>query len=254
MRVIITGTGTSQGVPMVGCDCEVCRSTDPKDARLRTAAVIQTETTTLVIDTGPDFRTQLLQNKVHHFDAVLLTHEHNDHIAGLDDVRPIVYKTQRDMPVFALPRVLGCIEARFPYSFGENRYPGAPSYEMLPVAPNTEYQVGDINFTPLSVMHGNLPIVGFLFGDIAYITDAKILPESTIEKLKGIKHLVINALHHAPHPTHLNLQECLALIEQLDVQHAYLTHQSHRMGLQAEISQQLPSNVRLAYDGMVISV
>jgi phosphoribosyl 1,2-cyclic phosphate phosphodiesterase len=252
MKLIVTGTGTSQGIPMIACDCQVCISQDPRDNRQRTAAILQTETTTVAIDAGPDFRNQLLKARIKTLNAVILTHEHNDHLAGLEDVRPFVYFTGSDMPVFALPRVLGCIEQRFPYAFGIDKYPGAPSYQLNPLENGQTLTIGDITITTLAVEHGNLPILGFRCGDIAYITDAKKLPEASFKLLEGVELLVINALHHDEHPTHMNLIESLNCIDRINPRRAWLTHQSHRMGLHADLALSLPPHIEPAWDGLEI--
>lgn len=248
------GTGTSQGVPVIGCNCEVCSSSDPKDHRLRVSLLIESPTTTVVIDAGPDFRQQMLRAGVQKLDAVLITHEHNDHIIGLDDVRPFNYRQQRPMPVYALGRVLKEIKKRFEYIFEKDPYPGAPKLELVEIGDQQELNIGDLHFKCLELLHGKLPILGFKTGDFAYLTDVKTIPDSSIAELVGMKHLVLNALHHKPHPTHLNLTEALELLGELKPQKAYLTHISHHMGRFAEVDPTLPPKVTLSYDGLSLTI
>lgn len=252
MKITVLGTGTSQGIPVIGCDCEVCRSADPRDHRLRVSLLVQTGTTSLVVDTGPDFRQQMLRSGVGYLDGALMTHEHNDHVAGLDDIRPFNFIAKKDFPLIGLPRVLDNIEERFQYIFAENKYPGAPSVELVPVHPWDEIQMGDITVTALPVHHGKLDILGFSFGHLAYFTDAKTLDDEVIEYIRDVDYLIINALHHKPHHSHLNLEEALNLIRRINPRQAYLIHVSHTMGLHEEMDRNLPDNVKLAYDGLTI--
>ena len=246
------GTGTSQGVPVIGCKCEVCQSPDPKDNRLRTSAMFTAGGVNLVIDSGPDFRQQMLREKVDHLEALLITHEHNDHVIGLDDVRPFNFIYRRDMPVYATPRVTAELQMRFPYVFAENKYPGAPMVKLIDIDPTQTFEVGHIKVQPIQVWHGKMPVIGFRIQNITYLTDVKTMDEPEIEKIKGTDHLVINALHHQAHYSHLNLEEALELIQKINPRKAYLTHISHHMGLHAEVNKELPGNVELGYDGMVI--
>jgi len=254
LEITILGTGTSQGVPVIGCNCEVCTSTDPKDKRLRTSAAVSDGQTTVSIDIGPDFRQQMLVNHIDHLDGILLTHEHNDHVSGIDDVRPMNFRSKQDMPIFGLPRVLGEVKKRFPYAFDEEEdYPGRPRIDL--VAVGTEmFAVNTMTVAPIEVMHGTLPILGYRFGGFAYITDAKTISPKQIETLKGIDVLVINALRRSHHYTHLNLQEALATIQSISPQRAYLTHISHELGRYADVSRELPDGVFLAYDGLRINL
>lgn len=251
----LLGTGTSQGVPVIGCQCPVCTSTDPRDQRLRTAAYIRYGDTHLAIDCGPDFRQQMLRAGVSKLSAVLLTHEHNDHIIGLDDVRPFNFMAWKNMPVYAVPRVQAELHRRFSYVFAtENRYPGAPMVELLPLDKGEQLRIDDLEITPVEVMHGSMPVLGFRFGPLAYLTDIKSIREEELAKLTGIEHLVLGVLHHKPHHSHLNMEEGLALIERIRPQHTYLIHCSHHMGLAAEVNPTLPTGVQLGYDGQVITV
>jgi phosphoribosyl 1,2-cyclic phosphate phosphodiesterase len=246
------GTGTSQGVPIIGCDCEVCTSPDPRDNRLRTSLLVSQGGRNVVIDCGPDFRQQMLRAKVQNLDAVVLTHEHNDHIIGLDDVRPFNFMQNRHMPLFGTASVLAEVKQRFEYIFEENPYPGAPM--ILPIEINHEapFEVAGIPFQPFEVMHGNLPVTAFRIGDFAYITDMKTIAEGEKAKLRGLKTLAVNALHLEWHHSHLNLEEALDFIAEIKPEQAWITHIGHRMGLHEERSKLLPKGVGLAWDGLII--
>jgi phosphoribosyl 1,2-cyclic phosphate phosphodiesterase len=247
------GTGTSQGVPVIGCDCEVCQSDNPKDQRLRTAALIEYEGKCIAIDCGPDFRQQMLRHKVHKLDAILLTHEHNDHVAGLDDVRPFNFKQKKDMPVWGLPRVCENVKARFPYIFvSQNKYPGAPMVQLQELRENEQVTIAGIEVQPIEVMHGRLPILGYRFGPVTYLTDVRRLDEQAKAAARFSETLIISALHRAPHYSHLNLEQALQLIEELAPKRAILTHVSHHMGLFADVQQELPAGVEMGYDGLTI--
>lgn len=251
VKIILLGTGTSQGVPVIGCECPVCTSSDPLDNRLRSAALITDGQTNVLIDAGPDFRQQMLRYRIKHLDAILLTHEHNDHVIGLDDIRPFNHRSGEAMSVYTLPRVATEVRRRFEYVFTEH-IPGLPRIELVSIDKDTQLQFGNIAIQSIGVDHGRLPILGFRIGELAYLTDVKTIAEQEMKKLAGLKYLVVTALHHDPHPTHMNLKESLAFIEKLSPERAWLTHVSHHMGLASEINPTLPPNVRLAYDGLEI--
>lgn len=253
MKITFLGTGTSQGIPVIGCDCETCSSTNTKDKRLRTSILVETQGKTFVIDTGPDFRQQMIRAKVAKIDAVLLTHEHNDHIIGIDDVRPFNFRYEMDMPVYAEQRVLDNLEERFSYIF-KAAYPGVPRLVMHPISKNETFEVSGISIVPIEVMHYKLPVLGYRFGNFTYLTDVKTISETEIQKTYNSDVLVISALHKDEHISHLTLYEALELIEKIKPKQAYLIHFSHRMGLHDAILKELPSNVSIAYDEMVIEM
>jgi len=216
--------------------------------------MISTDTTNLAIDCGPDFRQQMIAAKVSHLDAVLLTHEHNDHIIGMDDVRPFNFRSKKNMPVYATESVQAELKVRFAYIFDKNPYPGAPRLELNTINKSTPFQINDIEVKPIEVMHGYVPVLGFRFGNFTYITDAKTITDEEFSKFVGTEIMVLNALHHRKHHSHLNLEEALEWIERIAPKKAYLLHISHLMGKHDEINKQLPENVELAYDGLILDV
>ena len=245
------GTGTSSGVPMIACDCTVCLSNHLEDKRLRSSILVQSDTTTIVVDTGPDFRAQMLHNRVQHLDAVLFTHPHKDHIAGLDDIRAYNYFQQRPMKIYANVLTQDALKKEFSYAFSDFKYPGIPELELHDMATST-FLIGDIPVTPITVWHLNMPVLGFRFGSFVYITDANRIDPSEKEKIKGATKLVINALRKEKHISHFTLEEAIALVKELQIPMAYFTHISHQLGLHHEINATLPEGMLLAHDGMVI--
>lgn len=250
MKITFLGTGTSQGVPVIACDCSVCASSDKHDKRLRVSVLVEEKGKTLVIDSGPDFRYQMLRAGVNHLDAILFTHEHKDHVAGLDDVRAFNYKQQSEIDIYASPRVQDALKHEFHYVFTDKKYPGIPRLELHDVTPDEDFMVSDISVTPISVMHYLLPVFGYRIGDFTYITDAKTINEENIAKIRGSKIVVINALQKESHISHLTLDEALQLAAEIGAEKTYLTHISHRLGTYSAISKELPENVFLAYDGL----
>lgn len=247
------GTGTSQGMPVVGCGCNVCRSTDPRDHRLRTSALLQVDGRRLLIDAGPDLRQQLLRAKVEHLDAVLLTHEHMDHISGMDDLRALNYRMRRPMDVHGSPQTLEAVRRVYEYAFAEQRYPGVPELELIPIVERS-FMAGGVRLSTIHVMHYRMPVLGFRIGGMAYITDAKTMADDEVERIRGIDTLVLNALRIEPHPSHLNLQEAMALVERIGPRRAFFTHISHLLGKHEEVARQLPAGVALAHDGLRLTV
>ncbi len=251
MTFLLLGTGTSQGVPVIGCECSVCTSPDPRDNRLRSSALLSAGDTNILLDAGPDLRQQMLRARVRHVDAILLTHEHNDHVIGLDDVRPFNFRSGHAMTVYALPRVADEVRRRFEYVFGAY-IPGLPRIELRHLEAQQSFHIHDVEVQPIEVMHGRLPILGFRFGALAYLTDVKTIDPPEREKLFGLEHLIVSALHHRDHPTHQTLEQALKLIEELKPKQAWLTHISHEMGRTVEVERTLPAGVALAYDGLEI--
>lgn len=254
MKVYFLGTGTSQGIPVIGSNHSVCKSKDLKDKRLRVSVWIHDENHSFVIDCGPDFRQQMLTSGCTKLDAILFTHEHADHTAGLDDIRPFFFK-QGNIPIYAHERVIQNLKKRFDYIFEtENRYPGAPSVDVHEVISDHKFSIGQKTIIPVLVMHGNLQVFGYRIDNFAYLTDVKTIAESELEKLKNLDVLVINALREEPHATHFNLEEALNFIALVNPNRSYLTHISHLLGFHEEVQQKLPRNVYLAYDNLEISI
>jgi phosphoribosyl 1,2-cyclic phosphate phosphodiesterase len=249
LKVTLLGTGTSQGVPVIACDCAVCRSLDYRDKRLRVSVLIQVNEKTLVIDTGPDFRQQMLREQVKQLDAVLLTHSHKDHIAGLDDVRAFNYLQKRDMPVYGTMPTLAQVQTEFYYAFEAEKYPGTPQIKLHTIDDGV-FDVEGLTITPLLVRHLHMPVLGFRIGNFSYITDANHIPESTYQKLKGTEVLVLNALQKESHPSHFTLAEAIEVAKQVEATQTYFTHISHKMGTHKSIEKELPESIALGYDGL----
>ncbi|GGE12680.1 MBL fold metallo-hydrolase [Psychroflexus salis] len=253
MKITFLGTGTSQGIPIIGSDHPVCLSTNPKDKRLRVSLLLEWENFVYVIDCGPDFRQQMIANNVKKIDGILFTHEHNDHVVGLDDVRPFYFR-QGDISVFAHKRVLKELKKRFEYIFEiENKYPGAPTLDEN-ILTDEVFKLGNKKVVPVNVYHPKLQVYGFRFGDFAYVTDAKIIPEAEIAKLKGVKILVLNALRKEEHRSHLNLNQAIEVSQKIGAKQTYFTHISHHMGFHDEVQKELPENFFLAYDNLSLEV
>ena len=254
MKVYFLGTGTSQGIPVIGSNHPVCKSTDFKDKRLRVSVWVSWENYSFVIDCGPDFRQQMLSSNCQKVEGILFTHEHSDHTAGIDDIRPFNFK-QGKIPIYAHQRVIDNIKRRFEYVLETvNKYPGAPSVETIEVINNQPFPLGNKMVIPIDVMHGNLQVFGYRIDDFAYLTDVKTIEKSEIEKLKNLKVLVINALREEPHDMHFNLKEALDFITLVQPKTTYLTHISHIMGFHEEVQKRLPENVFLAYDNLEITI
>jgi phosphoribosyl 1,2-cyclic phosphate phosphodiesterase len=253
IQVRFLGTGTSQGIPMIACTCEVCSSEDARDQRLRVSIHVQVNGKSFIIDTGPDFRQQILRAGITRVDAVLYTHEHKDHTAGLDDIRGFNFVQQGAIPLYARAQVIDQLKREFAYAFDENKYPGVPEIDVYEID-GKPFVVEGVEVIPIFVKHYFLDVLGFRFGDFTYITDANFIADEELEKIKGTKVLVINALRKSTHISHFNLDEALAVIEKIKPEQAYLTHISHMMGLHAAVQQELPPQVFLAYDGLSLSI
>lgn len=253
MRVRLLGTGTSQGIPIIGCHCPVCTSTDERDHRLRTSALVEVDGVNILIDAGPDLRQQLLRCGVTRLDALLLTHEHKDHTGGIDDVRPINFLMKTPLNIYGQPRVMKAIRNDYSYAFGPDQYPGVPQLVLNPLQPEP-FEVKGVEVIPVKVRHMTLPIFGYRIRSFGYITDASFISETEKKKLRGVKVLVINALRREQHYSHFNLEQALAIIDEIKPERAYLTHVSHRLGKYVDVSQELPQNVFLGIDNQLIEV
>lgn len=253
MKITFLGTGTSQGVPIIGCECEACLSTDKRDKRLRVSVMITlADGRNIVIDSGPDFRYQMLRENVKDVEAILITHEHNDHIMGLDDVRPINFLHRKDMPVYTQQRVIENLKVRFAYVFAENPYPGIPRINLLPIHKSEPFEIAGQRIIPVEVMHYKLPVLGFRFGDFTYLTDIKTISDEELEKVKGTKILVLGALQREPHISHLTIEEAIELAQKIQPEQTYFTHLSHRLGKHEDVIKTLPKNITLAFDGLTL--
>ncbi len=252
-KITFLGTGTSLGVPMIACKCPVCLSTDPKDKRLRSSVLVEISGKNIIIDTGPDFRYQMIRSNTAHLDGILITHAHKDHTAGLDDVRAYNWLNGTPANVFGEPGVLESLRREFSYAFSESDYPGRPEIVLHGINENTFY-IGDIPIIPIRVMHHKLPVLGFRIGDFTYITDSNHVPEREYDKIIGSKVIVINGLRHEPHISHFNLDQAVELIKIWNPDKGYITHISHQLGLHNEINSKLPQGIELGYDGLTITI
>lgn len=251
MRIVFLGTGTSTGIPEIGCQCEVCASRDPRDWRLRASILVEMEGKRILIDCGPDFRWQMITNKIYHLDAVLVTHEHYDHVGGLDDLRP--FCREKGVDIYAEENVAEAIKTRIPYAFREHKYPGVPNLALHTIDTGS-FTAAGIVVIPIRVMHAKLPILGFRIGKMAYLTDLKSLPREEYAKLENLDLLIIDALRKGEHPSHASLDEALAVIREIRPRDAYLIHMSHRIGLHAVVEKELPSHVYYSYDGLSVDI
>ena len=253
MKVTILGSGTSQGVPVIACECDVCRSTDEHDKRLRSSVMIDIEDKKLIIDAGPDFRTQMLQAQVKNVRALLRTHEHKDHIGGLDDIRAFNWVKQGGVDVYCNHLTMKAIHKDYDYAFAKFKYPGVPEMNIH-VVDEAPFLIDDIEVIPITVMHYKLPVTAFRIANFAYVTDANYIPEESMKKLEGVEYLVINALRKEPHLSHFTLGQALEVVKRLNVKQAYITHIGHQMGLHGEVLGELPDNVKLAHDMLVFEL
>ncbi|KXX69977.1 hypothetical protein AVL50_13960 [Flammeovirga sp. SJP92] len=256
MKITFLGTGTSQGVPIIGCECEVCRSIDFRDKRLRSSIHIETnDQKSLIIDSGPDFRQQVLRERITKLDGLIFTHQHKDHTAGMDDIRGFYFlNDMKPINLYGTEGVFNQLKQEFSYMFVEDKYPGVPSVELHEVRKNETFTIGDTTLSPVEVWHRKLAVMGYRINNFAYITDANKIEEDQMQKLQNLDVLVLNALQHKPHQSHFTLAEALDVIKILKPKKAYLTHISHRLGLHSEVEKSLPENVSLAYDGLSITL
>lgn len=252
MKFTFLGTGTSQGIPLIGCTCNVCTSDDWKDKRLRSSLLVESKSTTVNIDAGPDFRYQMLRAGVMKMDAIIITHEHMDHTAGLDEVRAFNFIQNKPMEIYATERVQKRLREQYSYIFQNSDYPGVPQVVLKTIDMETPFTIGDIKFIPVKVLHGQLPVLGFRIGDFTYITDANYIGETEKNLIRGSKHFVVNALRKKNHHSHFTLGEAIDLAKELEVPNAYFTHISHQLGTHKEISSELPKGVQLAWDGLCV--
>lgn len=253
MKVTFLGTGTSQGVPVIACDCAVCQSTDLFDKRLRSSVMIEVNDKFFVIDTGPDFRQQMLRENVKRVDAIFFTHEHKDHIAGLDDIRSFNWIYKKPMDIYAEQRVLKALQIEYSYVFSEDKYPGIPEMTLHEIN-EQPFNVFGIDIIPIRAMHYRMPVLGYRIGDFAYITDASFIEQSELEKLKNLKYFVVNALRKKEHISHFNLEQAIEIAKAVDAKQTYFTHISHLLGYHREINNELPKDMQLAYDGLVLTI
>ncbi|MEX2596338.1 MAG: MBL fold metallo-hydrolase [Salibacteraceae bacterium] len=254
LKVTFLGTGTSMGVPVIGCDCNTCKSEDPKDNRLRTSALIQKGDKNIVIDSGPDFRYQMLRSGIRSLEALIFTHEHKDHTAGMDDVRAFNFIQRRAVDVYASSDVEKVLRSDFHYAFADTKYPGVPEINIHQISAQKEFYIGDLKITPIQVYHHKMPVLGFRIEDFTYITDANYIPPEELKKIEGSKVLVLNALRQTKHISHFSLNQAVELVSKLAPDRAYLTHISHQMGKHKEVSNLLPKSIEISYDQQVVVV
>ncbi|MDP2039918.1 MAG: MBL fold metallo-hydrolase [Algoriphagus sp.] len=253
MKVTFLGTGTSQGVPVIGCDCQVCKSLDFRDKRFRTSIHLEANGVSVVVDTGPDFRMQMLRAGVKRLDAVIYTHEHKDHTAGLDDIRPFNFSQKMDIPIFGQKQVLDQIRREFSYIFSDKKYPGVPQVQAIEITENP-FRVDGLPVIPIPVLHYKLPVLGFRFGDFSYITDANFIPDESLKLLEGTEILVLNALQKESHISHFTLDEAVHMARKIGAKQTYFTHIAHRLGLHEQVDRELPAGIALAYDGLELTL
>lgn len=254
MKVTFLGTGTSQGIPIIGCKCPVCKSANARDKRLRTSALVSVGDKNILIDIGPDFREQMLRNDVSHLDAILVTHAHRDHVAGIDDIRPYNYYQQSPIDIYARSNAIEAIRRDYAYIFAQHIYPGLPEANLIEVSGSSVVRIGNTEVVPIEAMHKDMPILGYKMERFAYVTDANYIAPTELDKIKDMDVLVINALRQEKHFSHFSLAEALEVIAFLKPRKAYLTHMSHEMGFYDRVSRSLPENVFLAYDGLTIEI
>jgi phosphoribosyl 1,2-cyclic phosphate phosphodiesterase len=252
MKITLLGTGTSQGVPVIACDCEVCKSENLKDKRLRSSVMIELDNQTFVIDTGPDFRQQMLREKVERVDAVLFTHHHKDHVAGMDDIRAFNYRWKKDMQLYCTKLTEAALRKEFPYVFAKQKYPGIPKVEINTIK-NKPFKIESTTIIPIEARHYMMPILGFRIKNFVYLTDVSAIADIEKEKMKGADLIILDALRKKEHISHFNLEQALALLAELKPKEALLTHISHYMGLHDDVNSELPNHIKLAYDGQQIS-
>lgn len=252
-RLVFLGTGTSQGVPMIGCNCDVCRSDDPRDKRLRASVYVEYEGLKILVDAGPDFRQQMLREGISSVDAILLTHNHKDHTGGLDDIRAFNYHEKKATDIYCEKYVEDSLRQEFSYAFAEVKYPGAPEWNVH-IIDNNPFYINNVKITPIRGKHYKLPVLGYRFGNIAYCTDMNHIPEEEFEKLEGLDHFIINCVRRGRHISHFSLEGALAVAERVGARHTWLTHLSHQLPKYTELLEELPEGVKPAYDGLVLTV
>ena len=251
-RLTFLGTGTSQGVPMIGCGCEVCHSRDSRDKRLRASALVEHEGLTILVDAGPDFRQQMLRAEVSHLDAILLTHNHKDHTGGLDDIRAFNYLEKKASEIYCEKYVEDSLRLEYSYAFVENKYPGAPEWHVHNID-DRPFRIKGVEIIPIRGMHYKLPVLGYRFGNIAYCTDMNHIPEEEFEKLRGLDHFIINCVRYGKHISHFSLEEAVETAVKVGARHSWITHLSHQLPTYNELASELPDGIQPAYDGLVIS-